>query len=99
MNKEVTLPSKLEKRSVKFRIKEVAKLQGVKVYELADMIGKNPTYLTNIEKGRINTTINVVQSIADALKVPVHELVEPSEGYAHFYDSNKVWMGIRKKSE
>ena len=99
MNKELTLSSNLENRSVKFRIKEVAKLKGVRVKQVAEIIGKNPTYLTNIEKGRVNTTISVVQSIADALDVPVHELVEPSDGYAHFYDGNKVWMGIRKKSE
>lgn len=94
MEKGKTL-SLVKTEGLEFRIRDVAKLKKVKIYELADKIGKGSTYISKIDNGNVNTTINVLQSIADALEVPVHELIKLPEGYGHFYVEG-VWQGIRK---
>ena len=82
-------------QKVKFRIKEVAHLKGIKVYKLAEKAKLDPSYISKIDKGHINTTVDKLQGIADALEVPVHELIELPKGYGHFYVEG-VWQGIRK---
>ena len=81
--------------ALKFRIKYVARTKGIKVYELAEKINKGRTYISKIDNGNVNTTIEVLQSIANALEVPVHELIECPKGYGHFYVDGE-WQGIRK---
>lgn len=94
---EINVNSKpnVEIKNVKFRIREVAKIKKVKLYQIAEKIGKDPTYISKIEKGHVNTTISVIQDIADAMDVPVHELIEKEKGYEHFY-SEGVYQGLRK---
>ena len=93
INTSLSLPKSII--GLEFRIKDVAKTKGVKVYELAEKIGKGRSYISKIDTGKVNTTINVIQSIADVLKVPVHELIKLPNGYGHFY-VNEEWQGIRK---
>jgi len=93
INTSLSLPKSII--GLEFRIKEVAKSKGVKVYELAEKIGKGRSYISKIDTGKVNTTIGVIQKIADALNVPVHELIKLPDGYGHFY-VNKEWQGIRK---
>lgn len=85
----------VEIKKLKFRIREVAKQNNIKLYQIAEKIGKDPTYISKIEKGHVNTTIGVIQEIADAMNVPVHELIEKEKGYEHFY-SEGVYQGLRK---
>lgn len=84
-----------KEKSLEFRIKEVAKSRGMTLTDVAKTIGKKVSYISRIEKGSINTTINVLQEIADAISVPVHELIKLPKGYGHFY-VDEVWQGIRK---
>lgn len=42
--------------------------------ELADRAGKDRTYISGIERGRRNPTLDVLQSIADALGVDLDVL-------------------------
>ena len=93
INTSISLPKSII--GLEFRIKEVAKTKGVKVYELAEKIGKGRSYISKIDTGKVNTTIGVIQKISDALNVPVHELIKLPDGYGHFY-VNKEWQGIRK---
>jgi len=93
INTSISLPKSII--GLEFRIKDVAKTKGVKVYELAEKIGKGRSYISKIDTGKVNTTIGVIQKIADALNVPVHELIKLPDGYGHFY-VNKEWQGIRK---
>ena len=43
----------------------------------ADMVGINRVYLSGIERGLRNPTIEVIAKIAEALKIDVSELFEP----------------------
>lgn len=94
-NNKTSIPLLKTEIDLKLRIKEVAKKNGLMVKEVSERVGVNPTYITNIDKGRINTTIDLLQRIADAIDVPVHELIELPKGYGHFYVEG-VWQGIRK---
>jgi len=45
-----------------------------------------------------NPKFSSIQEIANAIGCEIHELIETSEGYAHFYDDKTgEWLGIRKK--
>ncbi|MBR3317257.1 MAG: helix-turn-helix transcriptional regulator [Atopobiaceae bacterium] len=46
---------------------------------LADMIGMNRTYLSDIENVRGNASIDVMVKIADGLDVPVTRLLDGAE--------------------
>ena len=92
---KTSIPLHQSEIDLKLRIKEVAKRNGLKIKDVAERVGKRPEYITNINKGRINTTIDLLQRIADAIEVPVHELIQLPEGYGHFYVDG-VWQGIRK---
>lgn len=56
------------------RIKEVIKEKGMTITELADVMGINRVNLSNMVNG--NPTVETLNKIADALKVPVTELFE-----------------------
>lgn len=45
----------------------------------ADMVGINRVYLSGIERGLRNPTMEVIAKIAEALKIDVSELFEPLE--------------------
>lgn len=56
------------------RIKEVIKEKGKTITELADIMGINRVNLSNMVNG--NPTVETLNKIADALRVPVTELFE-----------------------
>ncbi len=61
------------------RIKEVLKLKGISVNELAEMLGISRVSVSNMING--NPTVETLNRIAAALNVPVAELFDaPKEG-------------------
>ena len=48
--------------------------------DLANASGLDRTYISMVEHGRQNLTMGAVVKIADALDVPVTELVSPEDG-------------------
>ena len=56
------------------RIKDVIKEKGMTITELADKMGINRVNLSNMVNG--NPTVETLNKIADALCVPVTELLE-----------------------
>lgn len=65
---------KLKHYDMDLRIKEVIKEKGMTITELADVMGINRVNLSNMVNG--NPTVETLNKIADALKVPVTELFE-----------------------
>ncbi|MBR2274389.1 MAG: helix-turn-helix transcriptional regulator [Alphaproteobacteria bacterium] len=55
------------------KIREIRKSQNLSQIELAITIGIDRAYLSEIENGHTNTTINVLYAIADALEVDIKE--------------------------
>ncbi len=54
------------------RVKEILKERGIKMYQLAEMIGITPESLTRALMR--NPQFSTLKAIADALRVPVREL-------------------------
>lgn len=81
---------------MELRIKEVAKMRGITMRQLAQDLNTNYQTLTHYNIGFRTPTLGKLQEIAQALDCEVHELLATSSHYAHFYDKAE-WLGIRKK--
>lgn len=55
-------------------IRKLRKLSGLKLYQLADLVGVSDGYLGNIEKGRRQGAPDVILTIAQSLGVRVADI-------------------------
>lgn len=63
-----------------YRIKEVLQEKGMKSKDLAESLGKSKQQISNILNGSGNVSMSMLSEIANALKVPVWQLlVSPKE--------------------
>lgn len=60
------------------RIKEIREARGLTQADLAAMTGLNQGYLSKVENGSANVSIDKLRIIAVALKVDLHEMFMPS---------------------
>lgn len=58
------------------RIQNFRKKQRLSQIELAVEVGINRSYLSEIENGRTNSSINILYAIADALKIDITDLIQ-----------------------
>ena len=56
-------------------IKNSRKKQNLLQIDLAVMVGIDRAYLSEIENGRTNVSINLLYAIADALKEPITNII------------------------
>lgn len=61
------------------RIRQARKAQGLSQVELSKMVGVLRTSLTNIESGRVGTTIDLLLKLLPILKVDTHWLLTGDE--------------------
>ena len=61
------------------RIKEIRKKKGLTQELLAEMVGINAKYLSNIERGRENPTLNILVKISQSLNTQLYEIFDISE--------------------
>lgn len=59
------------------RLKQLRVEQGHTQEEFADRVGLFRTYLSRLETGVANPTLDMIHALADALQVPVTTLFEP----------------------
>lgn len=59
-------------------IRTVRKQQHLSQIDLAVMVGIDRAYLSEIENGRTNTTINLLYAIADALNISLTQILSES---------------------
>jgi transcriptional regulator with XRE-family HTH domain len=55
------------------KVREIRKREGVSQESLADLAGLDRTYISDIENGKRNVSIETIFKIADALETPVVE--------------------------
>ncbi len=80
------------------RIKEVARSRGITMRQIAKKLNTNYQTITHYNSGFRTPTLGKLKDIANILNCEIHELIETSEEYAHFYDNKtSQWLGIRKK--
>lgn len=58
------------------KIIRLRKEKSLRQVDLADMVGIEDSALRRIEKGKVNTSINMLRKIAQAFKIPLGSLVE-----------------------
>ena len=61
------------------RIKEIRQKKGLTQDQLAEKINKNPKYLSSIERGKENPTLNTLISLSKALKVDLYDFTSMVE--------------------
>lgn len=76
------------------RIKEVLNRYHISQKDLADRLGISPQAVNSRLK---NPKLNSLKEFADAIGCDIHELIQCSDDFAHFYDDKQEWLGIRKK--
>lgn len=62
------------------RVRELRIAAGFKRDEFADRCGFARSYMSRIETGGANCSLDAIQTLASALKVPVRELFPASKG-------------------
>jgi transcriptional regulator with XRE-family HTH domain len=62
------------KRLIGVRIKELRKHKELSQEKLADRMNISPKYLSNIERGKENPTLDTFMKIADALHIELSEI-------------------------
>lgn len=83
---------------LELRIKQVAKETSFKMKDIAEGVGITSTYLSRIVNGDVRPNVAKLQEIADFMQVPVHRLIVAPEGFIHFYNENREWLGLVKFS-
>lgn len=58
------------------RIKSLRKIRGYTQEELAEIIGINPKYLSSIERGEENPTLDLFIRLTGGLQVELHEIFQ-----------------------
>ena len=58
------------------RIKEIRKSKGLSQEKLAEKAGTSPNYLSRMERGTENPTLDMLIKLADALEVEMWELFD-----------------------
>lgn len=80
---------------MKLRIKEVAKLKGIGLQDLALKLGISRQALDARING--NSSAEKIQEIADALGCSVFEIIHSDQYAEHSYNEKGDWRGVIKK--
>ena len=69
-------PFEKTKKLLGARVKSIRETRGLTQEKLAEKVDMNPVYLSNIERGRENPTLNLLMGISTALEVEMWELFD-----------------------
>ena len=72
-------PTNLKRKAIGAVVTEFRRAAGFSQERLSADCGFERTYLSRVERGILNPTASRVWAIADALKVPFHEMVHRME--------------------
>ena len=72
----------LIKHVIGFNIKRLRRRGGQSQQKFADMVGMNRTYLSLLENGKMNASVEMLVKIADGLDVPLTDLFRGLESHA-----------------
>jgi len=81
-----------KKRLLGARIKEIRRKQRLSQEKLAERAGISAQYISNIERGRENPTLDLLLRLADALKVSLGEMCD----FESLEDRRKVRAAIHQ---
>lgn len=84
------------------RIKGLRKIRGYTQEQLAEIIDINPKYLSSIERGEENPTLDLFLRLAEGLKVDLHEIFQfehEAEEPARLHKKLRALMAEIKEAE
>lgn len=81
-----------ERRLVGRRIKNLRKVRGLSQEKLAELAGTSPKYLSRIEVGRENPTLDLFARLAKGLQIELYEIFQ-------FAQASEQPRRLRKKLE
>ena|SRR5947208_7164039 len=64
------------KRLIGGRIRELRRIRNYSQEQLAEIVGINAKYLSSIERGEENPTLDLFMRLAEGLKVELHEFFD-----------------------
>ena len=64
------------KKLIGYRIKNLRKRKGYSQEKLAEIAGINPKYLSSIERGEENPTLDLFMRLSQGLKVSIYEIFQ-----------------------
>jgi transcriptional regulator with XRE-family HTH domain len=67
----------IRSKEIAKRIRKVRELKGMTQQELADKLNTDRVYVTQIESGKVNMSVDYLQRICDALECKLHVIIEP----------------------
>jgi transcriptional regulator with XRE-family HTH domain len=81
------------------RIKLVRKSKKISQEQMAELAGLHPTYISHIERGKVNASLYSYYMVAKALKVPLSEIVDiPAKSKDKSFDDKLVAViGLAKE--
>lgn len=68
-------------KNIGLAIRELRNSSNLSQEKLAELSGLHRTYVSDIERGSRNITLNSLSKIADALQISLSELVKKAEHY------------------
>lgn len=86
------------KRLIGSRIKQLRRAKGLSQEELSEKIGMSSKYLSSIERGNENPTLDTFIKLAQSLGVDIFELFNYSQELA-LKDSKKFLLDLIKSSD
>lgn len=63
------------------RLRELRQERGQRLKDVSDIAGISIPYLSDLERGRTNPSLETLQTLAGAYGISVHDLLEPVEFY------------------
>lgn len=49
---------------------------GISAYELSLRLGKDPSYISKVENGKVNVSLKMIIAISDILNIPITNLIK-----------------------
>jgi XRE family transcriptional regulator, regulator of sulfur utilization len=63
------------------RLRELRQERGQRLKDVSEIAGISIPYLSDLERGRTNPSLETLQTLAGAYSISVHDLLEPVEFY------------------
>lgn len=69
------------------RLRELRQERGQRLKDVSEIAGISIPYLSDLERGRTNPSLETLQTLASAYGISVHDLLEPVEFYGEQTES------------
>ncbi|MDW8006457.1 MAG: helix-turn-helix transcriptional regulator [Thermomicrobium sp.] len=89
---------RIDRKVLGQRIRALREAQGLRQEDLAARAMVNQSYLSQIENGKRDPSLDVLERIADALGIPVADLLREPETEAPTHEDFAVWYALIERA-